>query len=663
MTEATTKFETAKKGPLTARFLNGVTDGLLALVPVCDDDGRLSDLEVTLANPAAIEVLELGGDGPVGKRVRADQALGELTGFVDRLELVAETGRTINCLECLNQGEEPRWLRVAASPFDGGVALTVIDVTAVKDWGDAFPAAHCLGEAVDRLTEGFALFDGKGRILICNSRFKEIFSDSVELLRPGASFRDLIRNEAEHGNFPDAIGRIDEWLDERMVLYEQAGPPLEQEGKDGRWYRVAERNTGDGGVVSLWTDITGVKQAEERLREALSSTAGGFALWDGADQLVACNEEYRQAYPLITDEIVPGVTFEELTRLALERNQFILGDDQAPEDWLEARLAAHREPERHGYFEQNLTDGRWIQASERRTRDGGVVSLRIDITHLKKGELQARQEGEYYRRYMDEIFITRSRLEKQGAALVQLAEDLFHEKEKAETASLRKTQFLANLSHELRTPMNTILGFAEMLKLEMFGPLGSDRYVQYAKDIYESGNHLLDLINDVLDMSRIESGRQKLHREDVDVHDVAKDCLHLVYARAEKEGVVLVNNVPDSFEPVYVDRRSLKQCLLNLLTNGIKFTPRGGSVSISADLVEGWRVIRVTDTGVGISQEDLPKLANPFVRAQGQEDVEEVKGTGLGLALTRSLIEMHGGELQIESRVGEGTAVSLMLPK
>ena len=641
---------------LAGRILETLPDAVLLAEFVSGDDRP----RIVYANRAAERLFgttaaDLTGGTPDGRA-----ALERVRGLWARLDSAAG-GRPVDCVECLAEGPRTTWLRITAFQTPEGVVATLSDVSRLKDEGEVLTAAACLGEAIDTLQDGFALFDPHRRLVIFNRRFGEILGSPDEPPTPGTTLETILRRAAEADYFPAARGRIEDWVAEKVTQFDAGTDPCEEEYQDGHWLRAAARKTGDGATVCLWSDVTGVKLAENRIRDALQSTSGGFALWDPSDRLLLCNDDFRRMVPEIADQMVTGLPFAQFLKLALEYDQFRVKDENL-DSWLARRMEAHRAETGDGYFEQQLGDGRWIQVSERRTRDGGIVSFQTDITDLKKEEIRARMEGEYYRRYMDEIFITRSRLEKQGAALVRLAEDLFQEKEKAEQASLRKTQFLANLSHELRTPMNAILGFAEMLKLELFGPLGSERYLQYAKDIYDSGQHLLQLINDVLDMTRIEAGRKELVREAINLRTVGDETLRLVYEQAEKQGVILVNTVPEGLEPIQADRRALKQCLVNLLSNAIKFTPAGGSVTLSADRMDMWTAVRVRDTGIGIPAEELPKLANPFVRATGTFGAG-IEGTGLGLAITRALIEMHGGNLNIDSIEGTGTTVSLLFPR
>jgi len=229
----------------------------------------------------------------------------------------------------------------------------------------------------------------------------------------------------------------------------------------------------------------------------------------------------------------------------------------------------------------------------------------------------------------------------------------------AEALAAGRARFLANMSHELRTPLNAIMGFSDIMRARMFGPL-SDRYAEYAELIHESGGHLLDLINDVLDMSKIEAERFELQRGVFDAREAVQAAMRLLRVQADTAGVQLRGVLPSGELEVDADRRALKQIVLNLVSNALKFTPRGGQVTVTVDGYDGVLEIVVADTGVGISPEDLERLGRPYEQAGGAE--QRARGTGLGLSLVRAFAQLHGGEMAIESRLGAGTTVSVRLP-
>jgi two-component system cell cycle sensor histidine kinase PleC len=232
-------------------------------------------------------------------------------------------------------------------------------------------------------------------------------------------------------------------------------------------------------------------------------------------------------------------------------------------------------------------------------------------------------------------------------------------RERAEAASRAKSEFLANMSHELRTPLNAILGFSETIYT---GAIGREKHEEYARIIHQSGHHLLTLINDILDLAKIEAGGLKLRERDVDIAHLAGDCVPLMEVRARDGQLTLCTELAHGLPLVRADERALKQVLLNLLSNAVKFTPPGGSVTCFARLAsDGAPEFGVRDTGVGIAEDDQEHVFQNF--GQGRHDVVTIdKGTGLGLPIVKGLIEAHGGEVRLESRIGEGTTVTVRLP-
>jgi len=232
----------------------------------------------------------------------------------------------------------------------------------------------------------------------------------------------------------------------------------------------------------------------------------------------------------------------------------------------------------------------------------------------------------------------------------------------AEAASRAKTEFLANMSHELRTPLNAIIGFSEVIKSEMLGPLGIERYRFYAQDIYDSGHHLLAVINDILDISKVEAGEFELNEEETDLDYLVEQSLRLVRERANNQRLELTVELDPDLPYVLVDQRLIKQSLINLLSNSIKFTPGPGRVTVRGTVeADGNLALAVADTGIGITEEDIAKVLQPFNQVESAFSRTH-EGTGLGLPLAKSFLEVQGGSLTVESRIGEGTTVTLRLP-
>jgi signal transduction histidine kinase len=236
-------------------------------------------------------------------------------------------------------------------------------------------------------------------------------------------------------------------------------------------------------------------------------------------------------------------------------------------------------------------------------------------------------------------------------------------KERAELASRSKSEFLANLSHELRTPLNAIIGFAEVMEAEVMGPLGVPRYRDYARDIRNSGVHLLEIINDILDLSKIEAGKVQMHEDTVALSRVVQSCVTLIHERTKLAQVSLVCDVADDLPQIHADERKLKQVLLNLLSNAVKFTPAGGTVSVFARRVASGEIeIAVADTGIGMAEADIPKALTPFMQIDNSLS-RKFGGTGLGLPLSHSFVQLHGGRMTVVSEPGRGTVVTVTLPR
>jgi two-component system cell cycle sensor histidine kinase PleC len=414
---------------------------------------------------------------------------------------------------------------------------------------------------------------------------------------------------------------------------------------DARGQSLGEReNDGFDRIVGVALDVTEERSAqaramtaENRLRDAIESVSEAFVLWDRRGRLRLSNQNFREWFDIDPRMVRPGAPKAEvgkIARLAIKR--------EAP--------APNAQP---GVIEAELTDGRWLQISERRTADGGAVMTAADITAIKLQE-DARRRNE------EQLQAMVARLEQSQSELALLARKYETAKVRAEAANRAKSEFLANMSHELRTPLNAINGFSEIMVAEMFGPVGDKRYAEYARDILNSGQHLLALINDILDMAKIEAGKMAMSFEPVALEECIEDAVRLMHNRAESAGLELIAE-PSPLPEIEADYRALKQVLLNLLSNAIKFTPRGGQVTVLTAALGDEIRLSVRDSGIGISAEDINRLAQPFEQIESQH-AKTQQGTGLGLALTKSLIEMHGGRIDFQSEPGLGTTVSVFLP-
>ncbi|HUD51503.1 PAS domain-containing sensor histidine kinase [Parvibaculum sp.] len=456
---------------------------------------------------------------------------------------------------------------------------------------------------------------------------------------------------------PDDAHAIDEIIGAASRASRSYDTAFRLHHADGSWVWVRAKGQVWGGgrisgerLVGITIDITEQKLAEERerqatdrLKDAIESIGEAFALWDDDNRLVTANSKFAEFLNLPDDGIAPGTTLEQ-----------VMADAGIGPNW--PRAGGLEE----AVWEIHLPSGRWLQISERPTNSGGHVNVGTDITAIKVQESSLTQNKSALEKTVRDLEASRLKLQHQARQLVDLAEKYAAEKTRAESANRSKSEFLANMSHELRTPLNAIIGFSEMMETGMFGPLGSPKYTEYAHDIRSSGQHLLELINDILDMSKIEAGRMTLEKQPTDLGTVIEESLRLVSGRAEIASVKVVNEV-GPLPKIDADKRAIKQVLLNLLSNAIKFTPAGGTITMHGGAEAGFVSIAVEDTGIGIPAHALPKIGRPFEQVESQHSKKH-KGTGLGLALSRSLVELHGGTLTIASTEGVGTRVTFTLP-
>jgi two-component system cell cycle sensor histidine kinase PleC len=417
------------------------------------------------------------------------------------------------------------------------------------------------------------------------------------------------------------------------------------------------RQRADSGphLIGIAVDITEQKtlvertvEADLRLRDAIETIPEAFVVWDAQNRLVLCNSNFQELHNLPDEAIKAGASYEEVVaagRKPVVRSK-VTSEGQIPG----ART-----------FEAQLDDGRWLHISERRTKDGGYVSVGTDITNIKLHEEKLIESEKRLMATVADLRNSQQKLERQAEEVADLAEKYAEEKTRAEDANQAKSKFLANMSHELRTPLNAIIGFSEIMGSAMFGPLGSDKYREYCSDIHQSGQYLLEVINDVLDMSKIEAGRIRLDPEQIEVEPFLNDAMRVVSARANDKRLTLAARIGSGIS-LMADQRLLKQIILNLLSNAVKFTPEGGNITIRARGTGGGVSIAIADTGIGIPKAALTRLGRPFEQVESQL-TKSHQGSGLGLAIAKSLIELHHGTMRMRSVPGRGTIVLLRLPR
>ncbi|MGE5148045.1 MAG: PAS-domain containing protein [Candidatus Eiseniibacteriota bacterium] len=524
--------------------------------------------------------------------------------------------------------KDGRWLQFADHPTaDGGHIVVATDITDIKRQTAALAQESKLFQSlIENLHDGLLLFDFDLRLLASNGRYAEMFDLPEHLVRPGASVAEIIRYNAERGIY--GPGYIEGHVSMRVEQARQAdGFVDERHLPDGTIIELVSRPVPGVGIMNSYYDITDRRRADQALREseeryrALVELSPDCIMIRVGETLVFINpagarlfgaERPDQIVGRSIWEFVPDSSREKLTGRFVAGD---LGDAALPLD----------------EYQYLRLDGAVV--------DVEAVAMPFVYRNERAVQIVARDISD----------------RKRAEAELKLA------KEQAELASRAKSEFLANMSHELRTPLNAVIGFSEIIKDEVLGR-DPDKYRVYAGDIHASGVHLLSLINDILDLSKIEAGKAELTEAEVDLAEVVRSSVRLIRERAEAAEIGVTVTLPPALPRLWAERRALKQVLLNLLSNAIKFTPAGGQVTVGAG-VEADKSLRlwVADTGIGISAKDIERALTPFGQV-GSPLTRDHQGTGLGLPLSRALVELHGGRLELVSRPGVGTTVSVILP-
>ena len=398
-----------------------------------------------------------------------------------------------------------------------------------------------------------------------------------------------------------------------------------------------------GAINGILQDVTATKvavartrQAENRLRTALEGFSGPVALWDARKRLIYWNRAFVRVFGL-EPTVRAGMGYD--TVMLSQATNIIDRRPSIEDDHTEI---------------VKIRDGTWFKIVERSTKSGGMLTVGLDVSSDVRNEVELTKQQGRLRKLVAE-------LERSETRTAELTRHLKLEKQRAERSANSKNAFLANMSHELRTPLNAINGFSEILVGELYGPLGDDRYKEYAQDILDSGKHLLDMITDLLDMAKIDAGKMTVALHPIDIVDPVDAAIRMIRRKAEEKNISLKLAANSNLPLVEADHRAIRQMILNLVSNAIKFTDEGGEVRVTVDQKDKELRVAVRDNGIGIPPDALPRLGEPFEQVSDTRD-RNYDGTGLGLALTKSFAEMHGGRLTIASEQGRGTQVSFYLP-
>ncbi|MBF0248154.1 MAG: PAS-domain containing protein [Alphaproteobacteria bacterium] len=399
--------------------------------------------------------------------------------------------------------------------------------------------------------------------------------------------------------------------------------------QNARFYRLVEDRTAELSQHAMIIQLT------------MDSIDQGFVVWNSDHRLVVWSRQCLDFWYHPDDIVHVGMHMRDLLRHIAAHGAFGDGDADGLAEREYRRITALGEGSEETF---TMDDGRIVYVHRFPLDKGGYVAVYHDITRQHEAETAIRAFN--------------AKLESEIAART---EDLRQATEDAVRANQSKSDFLANMSHELRTPLNAILGFSQMLQSEIFGTLGSDKNKEYCDNILAAGHHLHRILGDILDLSRIEAGDVSLAEEDMALADVVEECVVMLTDRAAANALSLYVNLPTGLPRIRADRLKVKQILLNLLTNAIKFTPRGGTVNVGARSSGGGIAFWVSDTGIGIPSTEISRVLEPFCQG-GDAYTRQQDGTGLGLALVKRLTELHGGTVSIESVPNQGATVTIAMP-
>lgn len=494
---------------------------------------------------------------------------------------------------------------------------------------------EALQQALDYAPDGLRVWDAEDRLIYANARIRQVSEAEGAPLRPGMTFEEHIRARVAKNLAAEAEADPEAYIQRRLEMHRLAGRSHTTRMRDGRWIVIRDHRLPDGGTVTTSQDITDIKRVEHAYRESEQRfhdfvNASSDRFWEMDENL---------EFTMVVDTAV-GRREPPVAQVIGKTRWGNAGVDVEDDPLFTAHKAVldAREPFRDFRYEIPAVDG-----SLRYWRVSGVP-VYDDTGRFCGYRGTSTDETEF------------------SAELARARRELQEALRQAEIANRSKSLFLATVSHELRTPLNAIIGFSDLLAQKVFGPLGDERYEGYAHDIQTSGQHLLSLIEDVLDLSRIEMGQIRLRLGLVDLSVEIQAAVAMVRARRGQEIAGIHVEVAPDFPTLNADARLIRQILINLVSNAAKFTPPSGRILVTAQVAEDGIAIAVIDDGIGIDPEDHAKVLRPFEQADNRLS-RRYEGVGLGLPLTKAFAEVHKGQLQLESAVGKGTTMTIRLPK
>ena len=555
------------------------------------------------------------------EKVQADleQALSEKAAFDFELRIVRPTGevrRVYSVGEC-------------ECDADGSVSAVFGVFQDVTERHQQQEANARFVASFDASDEVLAIFDADDRLVFCNQQFRDINSDTPQASRIGTKFEDHLRARLAGGKYKDAIGREEEWFQERMRRHRDESEPFEFQRANGDWLLIGEQRLNDGSTLMRATNITPLKRAQAALQESENrfrdfAQASSDWFWEMDENLRFIEFSERQ----------PDNPNPASARYLGKRRDEVAQEDTRTEKW-----------RRHL---DDLANERPFNEFRYRVEGREGLLYHLSVSGIPVYDSEGRFRG--YRGTGKDV-----------TGEVRAAQALHESARAARRAAEAKSQFLATMSHEFRTPLNAILGFSEMIQRQELGEEQRAHYQAYADHIHASGERMLALVNDILDLSTVEAGKRKLIVEQVSLESLFQACVIEVSASVIDGAAVETEVAPDA-AVIHTDRQALHQILVNLLGNARKFTPSTGKVMLGASATAGGNVrITIEDTGSGMSPQLISRLGEPFLRAQANPE-RAVSGTGLGFSIVKGLVDALNGSIEVHSEEGSGTRITLILP-
>lgn len=531
-----------------------------------------------------------------------------------------------------------------------------------------------LSAVIDDLAEHFVVFDAEDRVVLANKAWREMNKAVIEFCRPGTKFEDHLRAAIRQGLIPEAAGREEDWLHERMERHRNPRGPFEVARQDGAWILVNEQRLANNETILIISDITELKRAkegshesEERFQAFFKNLPAKMHIKDPQGRYILINPVSEKLYGIsnedaigkIATDIFPehkGETFDSHDKEVLRTGASVTNEENFTDRGDTKTFLTVKFPIHDAKGDIVAVGASGIDITERKRVEEELREAQRELedrverrTQQLKAEIEQRKE-------------IANNLKESEERAIEAREKMRIAKEQAENASGAKTDFMSSMSHELRTPMNAILGFAQLLEMDDDQSSLAEEHKEYVRHIMVSGEHLLNLIDDVLELNKIEAGKLSVSMGRVSVRDVIDECLQQFQLRASSNDIELIDTSSEQQLPwVWSDVTRLKQVLLNIIANAIKYNHKGGSVTLSCKELPGHRLrILVTDTGSGIAQERHDALYLPFDRL-GHES-GNIRGTGIGLTIVKRIVEMLDGEIDFESVEGKGSTFWIDIP-